>query len=96
MSPTSLKVTLEGIKRGKKLPDVGKCLQMEYRMVQRFMRKDSDFYEGIRAFLIDKDNSPKWASKVLQDINNIKVATFFHSLGENELSFDAVTNTLKL
>ena len=81
MSPTSLKVTLEAMKRGKQLPDVGKCLQMEYHIQQRFMKKDSDFYEGIRALLIDKDHSPKWAPKVLQDINNIKVATFFDSLG---------------
>eukprot|EP00985_Skeletonema_marinoi_P029592 scaffold28346_cov73-Skeletonema_marinoi.AAC.1 len=61
MSPTSLKVTLEGLKRGAKLSSVGDALQMEYRMSQAFMREGSDFYEGIRAALVDKDGKPKWS-----------------------------------
>jgi len=90
MSPTSLKVTLDGMKRGRKLLDVGKCLQMEFRMAQKFMRRDSDFYEGIRALLIDKDFSPKWEPDVLEDIKEEDVESFFTTLEENELSFDDV------
>jgi len=87
MSPTSLKVTLDGINRGKKCADVGECLKMEFRISQRFMRRDSDFYEGIRALLIDKDHSPKWIPSVLEDVSDDRVASFFQSLKENELSF---------
>mmetsp|Transcript_12547 Transcript_12547/g.14718 ORF Transcript_12547/g.14718 Transcript_12547/m.14718 type:complete len:374 (-) Transcript_12547:264-1385(-) len=66
MSPTSLKVTLDGIRRGKMCSNLGECLKMEFRMSQRFMRRDSDFYEGVRALLIDKDHSPKWEPEVLE------------------------------
>ena len=43
VSPTSLKVTLEGIKRGKELRDICECLKMEFRMSQAFMREGSNF-----------------------------------------------------
>lgn len=45
MSPTSLKVTFEQLRRGKEhtLPE---CLKMEYNLSQRFMQKE-DFYEGV-------------------------------------------------
>ena len=32
---------------------------MEYRMVSKVM-SDHDFYEGVRAIIIDKDNNPRW------------------------------------
>jgi len=91
MSPTSLKVTLDGIKRGKICSNLSECLKMEFRMSQRFMRRDSDFYEGIRALLIDKDHSPKWDPEVLESVSDDEVLSFFNSLEENELSFDDTT-----
>jgi 3-hydroxyisobutyryl-CoA hydrolase len=47
MSPTSLKVTFELLKRGHSstLPE---CLKMEFRISQHFMEKD-DFYSGVKA-----------------------------------------------
>lgn len=87
-SPTSLKVTLDGIIRGKNCLNVAECLKMEFRMSQRFMQQDSDFYEGIRAVLIDKDHSPKWEPDILEDVSNERVASYFRSLKENDLSFD--------
>ena len=87
MSPTSLKVTLEGLKRGAKVQSIGEALQMEYRMSQAFMREGSDFYEGIRAALVDKDGKPKWNPTNLKDVTEEMVESYFDELGENELCF---------
>ena len=88
MSPTSLKVTLEGLNRGKKLKDIGECLKMEFRISQAFMKEGSDFYEGVRAILVDKDNKPQWSPSKLEDISKEHVDSFFKSLGDEELIFD--------
>jgi enoyl-CoA hydratase/carnithine racemase len=92
MSPTSLKVTFEGLRRGKQLNDIGSCLQMEYRMANGFMRQGSDFYEGIRALLVDKDQSPKWNPTKLEEVTDDYVESFFQHLGDDELSFSVNTN----
>jgi len=85
MSPTSLKVTLEGLKRGARVPTIGEALKMEYRMSQAFMREGSDFYEGIRAALVDKDGNPKWSPASLEDVTETIVESYFEDLGANEL-----------
>jgi len=85
MSPTSLKVTLEGLRRGGQLASIDECLQMEYRMAQRFMRGASDFYEGVRAVLVDKDGDPKWNPAELELVSEEEVGSYFQTLGENEL-----------
>lgn len=87
MSPTSLKVTLEGLKRGARARTVGEALQMEYRMVQACMREGSDFYEGIRAALVDKDGDPKWSPSDLKEVTDEIVGGYFQELGDKELSF---------
>eukprot|EP00804_Cyclotella_cryptica_P020778 CCRYP_016620-RA/>CCRYP_016620-RA protein AED:0.39 eAED:0.39 QI:0/-1/0/1/-1/1/1/0/397 len=87
MSPTSLKVTLEGLKRGSRLDTIGECLAMEYRIVQACMKEGSDFYEGIRAALVDKDGEPKWSPSSLEDVSMEMVESYFQNLGEDELCF---------
>jgi enoyl-CoA hydratase/carnithine racemase len=81
MSPTSLKVTLEALRRGSsECKTIGDALAMEFRMSQVFMRPKSDFYEGIRAMLIDKDQSPKWNPRTLQDVTPDIVESYFAPL----------------
>ena len=86
MSPTSLKVTLEGLVRGARAQNIGEALQIEYRMSQAFMREGSDFYERIRAALVDKDGSPKWSAR-LEEVTQEMVESYFEELGERELTF---------
>mmetsp|Transcript_29537 Transcript_29537/g.49898 ORF Transcript_29537/g.49898 Transcript_29537/m.49898 type:complete len:173 (+) Transcript_29537:3-521(+) len=83
VSPSSLKVTLEALKRadGK---DLQACLEMEYRMVQGCMRYN-DFAEGVRALLVDRDNTPIWSPDSLAGVSQEEVEAFFQPLGENEL-----------
>ncbi|KAJ3210465.1 hypothetical protein HDU67_005274 [Dinochytrium kinnereticum] len=64
MSPTSLKVTLKQLRKGREL-DFARCLQMEYSVVQEFLRTP-DFFEGVTANLIRKQKpvwSPSWEEK---------------------------------
>jgi len=85
-SPTSLKVTFEQIRRGAKL-DFDAAMIMEYRLSQAFMG-GHDFYEGIRATLIDKDNAPRWRPASLDEVTPAMVAAHFAPLGERDLTFE--------
>ena len=94
MSPTSLKVTLEGLKRALKFSHVGESLAMEYRIVQACMKKKSDFYEGIRAALVDKDGEPKWNPVRLEDVSDKVVEGYFADLGDDELNLGGMNSKL--
>ncbi|MGG5809883.1 enoyl-CoA hydratase/isomerase family protein [Falsiroseomonas sp. CW058] len=59
MSPTSLAVTLELLRRGAGR-DLAGCLAMELALT-RTVTRHPDFAEGVRAVLVDKDNRPAWA-----------------------------------
>lgn len=83
MSPTSLKMTLRQLKEGASmtLQDV---LRMEYRLSQACMR-GHDFYEGVRAVLIDKDQNPKWKPAVIEEVTENYLDSCFKSLGSEDL-----------
>ncbi len=84
-SPTSLKITLRQIREGRHL-SFDDCMRMEYRMVHRIV-EGHDFYEGVRAAIIDKDNAPKWRPADLAGVTESQVETYFEPLGDNELTF---------
>ena len=52
---------------------------MEYRLSQRFM-EDHEYYEGVRALLVDKDNAPKWKPDTLQGVTSEKIDWYFSQL----------------
>ena len=85
-SPTSLKITLEQLRRGRRL-SFNDCMRMEYRMVNRIV-EGHDFYEGVRATIIDKDNAPNWRPAELANVTSAQVEKYFEPLGANELTFD--------
>ncbi len=85
-SPTSLKVTLKQLRNGKQL-NFDECLKMEYRLVTRFL-KGHDFYEGVRALIIDKDKNPKWQPSQLSEVTQQDVDAYFMPLQDiPELEF---------
>ena len=93
-------MTLEGLRRGKAAADIGEDLCTEYRMAQACMRKGSDFYEGIRAALVDKDQSPQWEPARLPDVSDEWVASFFEPIAHEweppPSSDDTTTSNSKL
>lgn len=74
-SPTSLKVTLEALHRAKNL-SFDQCMEMEHQLTTHFI-EGHDFFEGIRAVVIDKDQKPLWKPKRLEDISKKDVERYF-------------------
>lgn len=81
MSPTSLKLTFEQLKRGKSMT-LPECLKMEYRMACRVL-EGKEFYEGVRAVLIDKDNKPEWKPAKLEEVQDADIQAYFQPLPYN-------------
>jgi enoyl-CoA hydratase len=85
-SPISLKITFHQMKLGERGMDIETALALEYRMTQHVMAAH-DFFEGIRAMLVDKDQKPRWQHASLAEISEAEVARYFETLGERELVF---------
>jgi len=84
-SPTSLAIALRQMRIGATL-DIGEALRTEFRIVSRIAR-GHDFYEGVRAVIIDKDNRPRWKPDALESADVISVDSYFAPLHEGELEF---------
>jgi enoyl-CoA hydratase len=82
--PLSLKVAFEQLRRGKNYRSLKEALIVEYRLATRFLRMP-DFYEGVRALLIDKDNNPRWSPATLGEVSDEMVSALFEPLPEGDL-----------
>ena len=74
-APLSLKVTLAQLQKAKSMT-MAECLDMDYCLTSHFTR-DSDFYEGVRALLVDKDNHPHWQPETINDVSSSMVEGYF-------------------
>ncbi len=59
-SPTACQITLAALRRGADLSFRDVMIQ-DLRVSMRCLDDGSDFYEGVRAVILDKDNAPRWA-----------------------------------
>ena len=82
-SPLSLKLALAQVRRGKAW-DFETCMRAEFRIVSRVIH-GSDFYEGVRAVIVDKDNKPRWQPSTLAEVSVAEVERHFATLGADEL-----------
>ena len=57
-------------------------MRVEYRIVSRICR-GHDFYEGVRALIVDKDNRPKWSAPP----SKAELDAYFAPIGAAELTF---------
>ena len=83
-SPTATKLAFRQIREGAKL-SFDDCMRMEFRLVNRVIA-GHDFYEGVRATIIDKDGAPKWQPATLAQVRDADIDAYFAPLGESELT----------
>ena len=86
LSPLAMSITLEQMRRcaNRSFEDT---MTIEYRMSQACMRPDHDFFEGVRALLIDKDQKPKWNPPTIAEVTREMVDAHFKPVA-NDLKFD--------
>ncbi|MDI3329362.1 MAG: enoyl-CoA hydratase/isomerase family protein [Micrococcus sp.] len=75
-SPTSVKVTLELVRRAARMASVHEVLDQDRRVAYHLIRSD-DMSEGIRAQLVDKDRNPRWNPASLDEVRDEDVAAVF-------------------
>ncbi len=78
-SPTAMAVTLAALRKGADL-DFRGVMAQDLRVSTRFLDDGSDFYEGVRAVILDKDGDPHWAAEASND----EVEAYFAPLSDAE------------
>ena len=83
--PLSLELTFRSIREAR-TKTLRECLVSDFRIALRLMQRD-DYFEGVRARIIDKDNRPRWTHSSVQDVPQEEVDACFAPLGPSELQF---------
>lgn len=79
-SPTSAAIGLEQMRRGLHM-DLAECLRLDLRIATHVMG-GTDFYEGVRAVLIDRDNAAKWSPATIEALDPAAVAAYFEPVAQ--------------
>jgi len=74
-SPTSVAIALRQVRIGGSL-SFEEGMRTEFRIVSRILQ-ENDFYEGVRAVLVDRDNRPVWRPARLADLEEAAIAAHF-------------------
>lgn len=74
-SPTSVMLAFQQLRRGAEL-DFEACMRLEFRILSRILQ-GADFYEGVRAVIVDKDNAPRWSPASLADVTEADILAHF-------------------
>ena len=85
-SPTSLALALRQLRTGRTL-DFTACMRTEYRIVSRVLA-GHEFYEGVRAQIIDKDRKPIWNPATLDGVTDAAIAAYFAPFAPLEEELD--------
>lgn len=84
-SPISQMIAYRQLRAGAAL-DFDGCMVMEYRLSQHVMA-GHDFAEGVRAMIIDKDNTPDWRPSALSQVSPDMVEGYFAPPPSGDLTF---------
>ncbi len=75
-SPLAVAVALEAIRRAARMDTLAQVLVQDLTLGNAFA-SSPDFVEGVRALLVDRDNSPSWRHGSLDDVDPAEVARLF-------------------
>lgn len=78
-SPLSCKIALRHLTESLKITDFADQMKMEFGIVSRIFRAH-DFYEGVRALLIDKDGAPQWEPPTPEGVTDAMVDAYFQPM----------------
>lgn len=84
-SPIAMAVTFEALKRGAN-HNFKEAMTAELDLSLNFL-KTQDFYEGIRAQLIDKDRNPKWSHDGVASVTKAQVERVFKKTAKPRQEF---------
>ncbi|WP_458790404.1 enoyl-CoA hydratase/isomerase family protein [Yoonia sp. MH D7] len=84
-SPLSMACAVPLINAVRNNPTIHNALEREYRFTHRAV-EHSDFIEGIRAAIIDRDRAPKWQHTSWSDVTEADIKKMTASLGEDALN----------
>ena len=84
-SPTSLKVTYKQLTEyGER--DFEEAMALEYRLAMH-CNLGVDFFEGIRAQIVDKDRNPAWCPARLEDVTAAAVDSYFEEPPKGDMTW---------
>ncbi|MBB6426509.1 enoyl-CoA hydratase/isomerase family protein [Sphingopyxis sp. JAI128] len=82
-SPQTCKVALRQLKEGGEMHDFASQMAQEYAIGSRVVAMH-DFVEGVRALIVDKDNSPKWDPPTPEAVTDDWIDAIFAPLPDGE------------
>ena len=86
-SPTSQAIALRQMRFGENAT-FEQAMAIEYRIVSRICR-GHDFYEGVRAVIVDKDNRPLWRPAPGEAVDPTEIDKYFATLGADDLVLES-------
>lgn len=81
-SPLAMAATLELLRRGRSL-SLQQCFAMELQLVSRWFEQ-GEFFEGIRALIVDKDKTPHWKYSSIEQVPQTDINELFAGLKEHK------------
>ena len=74
-APLSLKVSLKQLTSAQS-KSLAACLETD-RLLMRHFLQGRDFYEGVRALIVDKDKNPHWSPRTISEVTPLMVNRYF-------------------
>lgn len=78
-SPLSVAVSLEALRRAAGVTQLAAHFPQELALAVH-LASGPDFAEGVRALLVDRDHSPRWAHRRIEDVTRAEVLACFEPL----------------